>query len=54
MSKPKWITVEQAIKLLQAMPDKTLKVLIDCPYCGKGSQISSVTECVVLATEEHS
>lgn len=33
------MTVKKAIELLQAMPDKTLKLMIDCPYCGKGNQL---------------
>jgi hypothetical protein len=46
------MTVKEAIKLLQAMPDKEMKLMIDCPYCGKGNQLVSITECVVLASEE--
>jgi hypothetical protein len=48
-----WIapmTVKQAIKMLEAMPDKEMKVMIDCPYCGKGNQLSSINECVVLSS----
>jgi hypothetical protein len=53
MKQPKPMTVAQAIKILQAMPDKQMKLMIDCPYCGKGNQLSSINECVVLsATEE--
>lgn len=52
MSKAKPLTVKQAIELLSKVADKELRVLIDCPYCGKGSQISTITECVVLATHD--
>jgi hypothetical protein len=45
------LTVKRAIELLQAMPDKEMKVLIDCPYCGKGNQLASITECVVLSSK---
>lgn len=43
------MTVKEAIKLLQAMPDKEMKLMIDCPYCGKGNQLASIDECVVLS-----
>ena len=47
----KGMTVKQAIKLLEAMPDKELKLMIDCPYCGKGNQLATISECVVLAAK---
>jgi len=43
-------TVKQVIKLLEAMPDKQMKIMIDCPYCGRGNQLSSVGECVILSS----
>jgi len=51
MKTPQPLTVQRAIELLSALPDKQLRVLIDCPYCGRGSQIRAITECVVLASE---
>jgi hypothetical protein len=45
------MTVQQVIAALSKMPDKSIKVLIDCPYCGKGNQLSKVDEFVVLASE---
>jgi hypothetical protein len=48
----KAMTVARVIKLLQAMPDKQMKVMIDCPYCGKGNQLSSINECVVLSSPQ--
>jgi hypothetical protein len=44
------MTVKEAIKLLEAMPDKELMLMIDCPYCGKGNQLSTISECVVLSS----
>jgi hypothetical protein len=49
--KKKAMTVKEAIKLLEAMPNKELAILIDCPYCGKGSQFAFVDECVVLRSK---
>ena len=46
------LTVKQAIALLSKLPDDSLRVLIDCPYCGRGNQITNVTECVVLESLE--
>lgn len=46
------MTVEQAIKLLQKIPDKKLKLLIDCPYCGKGNQLVTIDDCVVLGSKK--
>ena len=51
MKTAKPLTVKQAIKLLSKIADKELRVLIDCPYCGKGNQISAITECVVLSAQ---
>ena len=54
MSEPrrkKGMTVKQGIKLLEAMPDKEMELMIDCPYCGKGNQLEAIFECVVLAGE---
>lgn len=42
------MTVKQAIKLLSAMPDKNLMLMVDCPYCGRGHQLAKIEECVVL------
>lgn len=53
-TKPKALTVREAIALLQAMPDKALKMMIDCPYCGKGNQLSAIHECVVLSSPQDS
>lgn len=50
VSKQPGMTVKQAIKMLEALPDKEMKVMIDCPYCGKGNQLSSIDECVVLSS----
>ena len=46
--KQKFLTVREVIKLLEAMPDKEMAMMIDCPYCGKGNQLASIAECVVL------
>ena len=32
--KQKFLTVREVIKLLEAMPDKEMAMMIDCPYCG--------------------
>jgi hypothetical protein len=42
------MTVRRAIELLEAMPDKGLMLMIDCPYCGRGNQLAEIAECVVL------
>jgi len=47
----KVLTVKEVIKLLEAMPDKEMTLMIDCPYCGKGNQLASVGECVILRSE---
>ncbi len=46
--KRKFLTVKEVIELLEAMPDKEIVLMVDCPFCGKGSQIASVAECVIL------
>jgi hypothetical protein len=44
------MTVKETIALLQKMPDHSLMMMIDCPYCGKGNQLDSIDECVVLGS----
>jgi hypothetical protein len=48
------MTVQDAIKLLSAMPDKTIAVLIDCPYCGRGCQLEKIDQCVLLESKKES
>ena len=42
------LTVREMIKLLEALPDKEMTMMVDCPYCGRGNQLASIVECVVL------
>ena len=42
------MTVQQAIKWLQELPDKQLEILIHCPYCGRGNQLAKMEEVVIL------
>ena len=51
MAVKKPLTVKQVIKLLEALPDKEMALMVDCPSCGKGSQLASIDECVVLRSE---
>lgn len=44
------MTVKEAILLLQKMPDDSVKLLIDCPFCGRGNQLESIDKCVVLGS----
>ena len=43
------MTVKEAINILSKMPDKTLKIVLDCPYCGKANELTTVDECVTLS-----
>jgi hypothetical protein len=45
------MTVKQAIELLSKMPDKDVAVLVDCPYCGRGSQLEKIDQCVLLESK---
>jgi hypothetical protein len=49
--KPKHMTVRDVIEVLQRVPNKDIKVLLDCPYCGRGQQIRGLTEVVVIGGE---
>lgn len=42
------MTVDEAIKLLMAFPDKQMEMLIDCPHCGRGNQLARIDEAVIL------
>lgn len=46
------MTVKEAIKWLEKLPDKELELLIDCPFCGKGCQLAKMSEAVILRSEE--
>lgn len=46
------MTVKEAIELLSKMPDKEVAVLIDCPFCGKGSQLEKIDQCVLLESKK--
>ena len=46
------MTVKEAIELLKKMPDKEVVILIDCPYCGRGSQLGKVDQCVLLESKK--
>ena len=47
----KGMTVKDAIKFLSKLPDKEIALMIDCPNCGRGNQLASIVECVVLRSE---
>jgi hypothetical protein len=48
------MTVQEAIEWLQKLPDKQIVMLVDCPYCGRGNQLSRIDEAVVLHSETES
>lgn len=45
------MTVKQAIAFLSKLPDKSIELMIDCPYCGKGNQLAKIEEAVILKSE---
>ena len=49
---PKHMTVAQAIDFLSKIGDKSMAVMIDCPHCGKGSQIAFIEEAVILSSTQ--
>lgn len=46
------MTVKEAIEWLSKLPDKELEMMIDCPHCGRGNQLASISEAVILRSEE--
>ncbi len=46
------MTVREAIKYLNALPDKELMLMVDCPYCGRGAQLAKIFEAVILQSKE--
>lgn len=42
------MTVEQAIEALQKVPDKQVMIMVDCPHCGRGSQLAEAFEAVAI------
>lgn len=46
------MTVKEAIKFLTKLPDKEICLMVDCPYCGKGSQLAKIYEAVILESKE--
>jgi hypothetical protein len=47
------MTVKEAIEILSKLPDKEMLLMVDCPHCGRGSQLEAVAECVVLQTRAY-
>ena len=45
------MTVKEAIEILSQLPDKEMLLMVDCPHCGRGSQLAAVEECVVLKSK---
>jgi hypothetical protein len=53
MATKKHMTVQQAIDFLSKIEDKSMAMMIDCPYCG--NQLDMIDEVVLLrsaGTEE--
>lgn len=48
----KGMTVQQAIDFLSKIDDKSIAMMIDCPYCGKGNQLDFIDEAVILGSEK--
>jgi len=51
MTKPdknKPMTVKQAIEWLGKLKDKDMFLMVDCPHCGRGQQLSAIEEVVLL------
>jgi hypothetical protein len=46
------MTVKQAIKFLEQLPDKDVMLMVDCPYCGRGAQLDKIFEAVILQSKE--
>lgn len=48
------MTVEQAIKQLQALSDsqQKLALMLDCPHCGHAQELARITEMVVLSAPQ--
>jgi len=42
------LTVKEVIELLSNIDNKELRLVIDCPHCGKANEIKRVAEIVVL------
>lgn len=50
-AKPSQMTVKQAIDILSVMPDKGMMLMVDCPHCGRGSQLAEIEECIILKSK---
>jgi hypothetical protein len=46
------MTVKQAIKFLESLSDKSIELMVDCPYCGRGNQLAKIEEAVILRGSE--
>ena len=45
------MTVKQAIEWLAKLPDHEISLMVDCPHCGRGSQLAKIEEVVILRSE---
>lgn len=50
------MTVEEAIKQLQSLPEqqRKLALMLDCPHCGHAQELAVISEMVVLRGKEQS
>lgn len=46
------MNVKELIDILQRIPDKEVKLVIDCPHCGAANEIKKVTEVVTIGGRE--
>jgi hypothetical protein len=45
------MTVKQAIRFLESLPDKETMLMVDCPHCGRGAQLEKIFEAVILQSK---
>ena len=46
------MTVKTLIELLSNIDNKELRLVIDCPHCGKANELRSIKEVVVLGSRD--
>jgi hypothetical protein len=47
------MTVKELIHLLANIPDQDLRMMIDCPHCGKSQEMKRLFRVVLVSGDEH-
>jgi len=45
------MTIKETIEMLQKFKNKDVQLYFDCNHCGKGMELVTASECVIVKTQ---